>query len=80
MCRAKSGGASTAGVVHARRRTIVAETEEEARRIARERFGEVELRRDPDTLDTWFSSGLWPFSILGWPEQTPELAHWYPNR
>ncbi len=58
---------------------IVALTEEEAQRIARERFGDVELRRDPDTLDTWFSSGLWPFSILGWPEQTPELAHWYPN-
>ena len=39
-----------------------------------------ELRRDPDTLDTWFSSGLWPFSILGWPEATPELKHWYPNQ
>ena len=58
---------------------IVAPTEEAARRMARERFGDVELRRDPDTLDTWFSSGLWPFSILGWPQQTPELAHWYPN-
>ncbi len=59
---------------------IVAESEEEARAIARERYGEVELRRDPDTLDTWFSSGLWPFSILGWPEATPELEHWYPNQ
>ena len=58
---------------------VVAETEAEARRIATERFGPVELRRDPDTLDTWFSSGLWPFSILGWPAQTPELEHWYPN-
>jgi valyl-tRNA synthetase len=58
---------------------IVAPTEEEARRIARERFGDVELRRDADTLDTWFSSGLWPFSILGWPARTPELEHWYPN-
>ncbi len=59
---------------------VVAPDEDEARRIARERYGTGELRRDPDTLDTWFSSGLWPFSILGWPEQTPELAHWYPNQ
>jgi len=58
---------------------IVAETEEEARSIAAERYGGAELRRDPDTLDTWFSSGLWPFSILGWPQDTPELEHWYPN-
>jgi valyl-tRNA synthetase len=58
---------------------IVAESEEEARAIAREHYGGAELRRDPDTLDTWFSSGLWPFSILGWPERTPELEHWYPN-
>jgi valyl-tRNA synthetase len=58
---------------------IVAETEAAARRIASEKYGGAELRRDPDTLDTWFSSGLWPFSILGWPEGTPELEHWYPN-
>jgi len=59
---------------------IVAPTEEEARREARERFGTTELQRDPDTLDTWFSSALWPFSILGWPAKTPELAAWYPNQ
>ncbi|HSB45210.1 MAG TPA: valine--tRNA ligase [Nitrospira sp.] len=35
--------------------------------------------RDPDVLDTWFSSGLWPFSTLGWPEQTPELKRYYPT-
>jgi valyl-tRNA synthetase len=35
--------------------------------------------RDPDVLDTWFSSGLWPFSTLGWPEQTPELKMYYPT-
>jgi valyl-tRNA synthetase len=35
--------------------------------------------RDPDVLDTWFSSALWPFSTLGWPEQTPELKRYYPN-
>ncbi|MFN2528805.1 MAG: valine--tRNA ligase [Candidatus Baltobacteraceae bacterium] len=58
---------------------IVAETEEEAQRIASERFGGAAVRRDSDTLDTWFSSGLWPFSILGWPEKTPELEHWYPS-
>ncbi len=37
------------------------------------------LRRDPDTLDTWFSSALWPFSTLGWPEKTPEFEHYYPT-
>jgi valyl-tRNA synthetase len=58
---------------------VVAETEEEARAIARERFGSETLRRDSDTLDTWFSSGIWPFSILGWPEKTPQLEHWYPS-
>ena len=35
--------------------------------------------RDEDVLDTWFSSALWPFSTLGWPEQTPELARYYPT-
>jgi valyl-tRNA synthetase len=59
---------------------VVAETEEEARDLAQREFGTTELRRDPDTLDTWFSSGLWPFSILGWPAQTPELEAWYPNQ
>jgi len=39
----------------------------------------VDLERDPDVLDTWFSSALWPFSTLGWPEETPELAHHYPT-
>ncbi|MAI08888.1 MAG: valine--tRNA ligase [Magnetococcales bacterium] len=36
-------------------------------------------QRDPDTLDTWFSSGLWPFSTLGWPDKTPELEKYYPT-
>jgi valyl-tRNA synthetase len=39
----------------------------------------VGIWRDPDVLDTWFSSALWPFSTLGWPEQTPELARYYPT-
>jgi valyl-tRNA synthetase len=38
-----------------------------------------ELRADPDVLDTWFSSGLWPLSTLGWPDQTSELKYWYPT-
>jgi valyl-tRNA synthetase len=38
---------------------------------------EIDLVRDPDVLDTWFSSALWPFSTLGWPNQTPELAKYY---
>ncbi|MCP5143422.1 MAG: valine--tRNA ligase [Gammaproteobacteria bacterium] len=40
---------------------------------------DVVLTRDPDVLDTWFSSALWPFSTLGWPEQTPELRTFYPT-
>jgi valyl-tRNA synthetase len=59
---------------------VVAETEEEALRISSKEFGTLDLTRDPDTLDTWFSSGLWPFSILGWPKRTPELEHWYPSQ
>jgi valyl-tRNA synthetase len=37
------------------------------------------LEQDPDVLDTWFSSGLWPFSTLGWPEEAPDLKFWYPT-
>ena len=39
----------------------------------------VTLRRDPDVLDTWFSSGIWPIGTLGWPEDTPELRRYYPT-
>jgi valyl-tRNA synthetase len=97
-------------------RVIVAETEEEAGRLALAREGHVEgaldfaggtvvhvpdeaaarvvrsqaasrpdgdnlviLWRDPDVLDTWFSSALWPFGTLGWPDQTPAVARHYPN-
>ncbi len=59
---------------------IVAETEEEALAIVKREYATTKIVRDPDTLDTWFSSGLWPFSILGWPEKTPELDHWYPSQ
>jgi valyl-tRNA synthetase len=41
--------------------------------------GSPELTQDDDVLDTWFSSALWPFATLGWPEETPELRTWYPN-
>lgn len=55
-------------------------TEEEAQAAADAHYGKaVEIVRDTDVLDTWFSSALWPFSTLGWPEETPELAHHYPT-
>ncbi len=41
--------------------------------------GSANIERDPDVLDTWFSSALWPFSTLGWPEKTPELDYFYPT-
>jgi valyl-tRNA synthetase len=41
--------------------------------------GSARIEQDPDVLDTWFSSGLWPFSTLGWPDETPELARYYPS-
>ncbi len=59
-------------------RTIVALDEEEAVRLAGV-AGADELTRDPDVLDTWFSSALWPFSTLGWPEQTADLRTFYPT-
>jgi valyl-tRNA synthetase len=45
----------------------------------RARFANEYLHRDEDVLDTWFSSALWPFSTLGWPDQTPELKRYYPT-
>ena len=41
--------------------------------------GSADIHRDPDVLDTWFSSGLWPFSTLGWPDETPDLNYFYPT-
>jgi valyl-tRNA synthetase len=41
--------------------------------------GSSKIEQDPDVLDTWFSSGLWPFSTLGWPEETPDLQYFYPT-
>jgi valyl-tRNA synthetase len=56
-------------------RTIVARSEEEAR----ERAGTDKLTQDPDVLDTWFSSALWPISTLGWPDETKDLETFYPT-
>jgi valyl-tRNA synthetase len=59
---------------------FVERSQEEAEAAARAHYGEERaLRRDEDVLDTWFSSALWPFSTLGWPEKTPELAKHYPT-
>ncbi|HAO13570.1 MAG TPA: valine--tRNA ligase, partial [Planktothrix sp. UBA8407] len=59
---------------------VVGRNAEEAKEKAIAKFGEaVILEQDPDVLDTWFSSGLWPFSTLGWPEQTLDLSKYYPT-
>ncbi|CAM5216423.1 valine--tRNA ligase [Bosea thiooxidans] len=59
---------------------FVAESEAEAQTLAMAHYGDtVALKRDEDVLDTWFSSALWPFSTLGWPEETPELKRYYPT-
>jgi valyl-tRNA synthetase len=61
-------------------KVFVAEDEAGAAALAKEHYGEaVDLKRDEDVLDTWFSSALWPFSTLGWPDKTPELARYYPT-
>ena len=57
---------------------FVEQTAEEAQLSAKKHYGkDVELTRDEDVLDTWFSSALWPFSTLGWPEKTPELEKYF---
>jgi valyl-tRNA synthetase len=59
---------------------FVAETESEAQIQADKHYGEpTKLRQDDDILDTWFSSGLWPFATLGWPDNTAELQRYYPG-
>lgn len=59
---------------------FVAYDEAEAQAAATGHYGKpVELRRDPDVLDTWFSSALWPFSTMGWPDETAELKRYYPT-
>ncbi len=60
---------------------VVAHSEQEAFLLATKKFGEaVKIQQDEDVLDTWFSSGLWPFSTLGWPDETAEDFNcWYPT-
>jgi valyl-tRNA synthetase len=59
---------------------FVEETEEGAKALARAHYGRDEtLRQDEDVLDTWFSSALWPFSTLGWPAETEDVARFYPT-
>jgi valyl-tRNA synthetase len=59
---------------------FVAEEEAEAYAAAKAHYGaDVALKRDEDVLDTWFSSALWPFSTLGWPDRTSELKRYYPG-
>ncbi|MDF1681393.1 valine--tRNA ligase [Ponticaulis sp.] len=59
---------------------FVAENEEAAYAAARAKHGaDVTLTQDEDVLDTWFSSALWPFSTLGWPDKTPEVSEFYPG-
>lgn len=62
------------------RQVFVEANEDEALASATKHYGKaVELTRDNDVLDTWFSSGLWPFSTLGWPDNTVELKRYYPG-
>ena len=87
--RTSSPGASRAssgGATRFRRGTgrtakcFVALTEAEAQSEADKHYGKATaLTRDEDVLDTWFSSALWPFSTLGWPDETPELKRFYPT-
>lgn len=60
---------------------FVAMDEAEARALAEQRYPgqSIALNRDEDVLDTWFSSALWPFSTLGWPDNAAELKHYYPT-
>lgn len=62
---------------------VSARSEEEARTKAQKKFnvesGKIHLKQDDDVLDTWFSSGLFPFSIFGWPDETDELKAFYPG-
>lgn len=62
-------------------KVFVDHSEEAAHENASKHYGkEVELTRDNDVLDTWFSSGLWPFSTMGWPEMTEDFKHYYPTQ
>jgi len=62
------------------KKIFVAKNENEANKLAKKYYKKnVELKRDEDVLDTWFSSALWPFATLGWPKKTYELKRFYPT-
>ncbi|MBL0337848.1 MAG: valine--tRNA ligase [Rhodospirillaceae bacterium] len=62
------------------KKIFVAEAEDQAKKLAFNHYKKnVSLKRDEDVLDTWFSSALWPFSTLGWPEETADLKRYYPT-
>lgn len=70
----------TEGIVTEQTPFIVAHNEAEAQAKAQSSYGDsAVIQRETDILDTWFSSGLWPFVTLGWPAETPELETYYPN-
>ena len=76
------GEARVAAEAHFGKPVAVLGAEDEAsedQRVKADAGELILLRRDEDVLDTWFSSALWPFSTLGWPEETPELAKYYPT-
>ena len=77
---AAAAAATADGGKGASPRYIVAHDEAEAQSMARAAHGpNVALVQESDVLDTWFSSALWPFSTLGWPETTPRLEKFYPT-
>ncbi|MEL7421101.1 MAG: valine--tRNA ligase, partial [Cyanobacteria bacterium J06555_3] len=70
----------TGGEVQDNTPFVVAFDEADAATKAKAQYGDnIQLEQDPDVLDTWFSSGLWPFSTMGWPNETADLAKYYPN-
>jgi valyl-tRNA synthetase len=70
----------TGGEIQDRTPFVVAFDEAEAKTKAKANYGDnIQLEQDPDVLDTWFSSGLWPFSTMGWPEKTADLEKYYPT-
>ena len=77
---AVAAAATADGGKGASERYVVAHDEAEALSLARAAHGpDVALVQESDVLDTWFSSALWPFSTLGWPQSTPALAKFYPT-
>lgn len=62
---------------------VSATNEADALKKAAKKFNvseeKISLRRDEDVLDTWFSAGMWPFSIMGWPENTSDMRHFFPG-